>query len=1270
VAEQEPEAGLTTVAQLPPHQMQTALGGVDGSVNRTVGDERTGVQQSPPTMMRPVGAPQTLHGQPTVAAPGQYTKDKVEKIAAAHPGETPKVEGGEEPKGDNPGDQVKTPGFLDVAGAIWNMITGSISGKVTSALNSLPNRDPALNTTVGTPGKVPLKDDTDPALADKQVKNLDNKKTELHSAGRDDAAKQMGEHQIFPDVPHQVLRARVEGGAAPGGAVAGRRPVAAGGPGGAGGPGTVPPTALSAVAQQERGPQIQAGFAQGQGQMGTERKTKETASDQAQQQHDQDVADAVAENTDAQAGERTQALNDVTVARVRWRDEQDAQVADLDDKKGVHYRTARTEITKQQTDTDKQVATETTNHNTQIDTERTKAETDATNKREDSKKDSGNWFSRALTWIKDKFIELKNAIVKVFDEARKAVTRIIKTFKDLAFKLIDTARKAIIAAINIAADALILLGDVALAAFPGLRDKWRNFINDKRDKAINKVNEYADKLKKKVGDFLDKLGNALIAALNLLEKGLLAAVKLVESVVVGALKFVEALVNLVGEFAALIADIAPNPIGWLKSLGSAAKEGVQKFLWGALKSAVKKWFNEKVESVLGLGKMLWNVLIKGCLSIGQIGKMAWQAVIAALPMMIVMLVIEKLVSLIVPAAGAIMTIIQGLMAAWGTISKIIAAFKAFFAFLKAVKAGGVTAACLFAVAVAAGAVALLDFIANFLLMRLGKALKGVSGRLKGLAQKVMKGLKRGAKGAKKAAGRAVNAARNGLKRGADAVRRGVQRGANAVRRGVGRARGRLRGAAASARNALRRTGQAVKSGLRRVGQGLRRVGSRLARTKVGRALANGARRAKDFFRRQRDRFRDWRQRHKDRKRENDKKKHPESKDARLARIIARIKPRIQGLAHRGARRRILGAVLWGMRAWYRLKELEVVGSPARNIRAGLSPGENFLPLDEVELNLLLQILREEVERETRTPGHQEISRLVTSERMSPHEVDLEGYRLRKNVEPKIPKIVSRITVPNRVSPLALATGFNRLISERRVARARMVFLGNERNIAFVSMRVTSGDAAGRWRPMVQDRRTGLWRPDESVPLDYPGFADAAAENPHELMRGLRLARSADYDALSRLPDGGRLAAQTSMVPLAAEAMRGPYAAVTSPASMELAEGSLRRHPAGVPLPEVYRTMPYSQPGSVGSSRVMEWRERRAAGEQVRPREPWFRQRPGGESPNGLRNRVVDTLRAFLVVEGIVTEEGLRNMTQEKFRDLVRRTLRNPEMRRRLFGIML
>jgi hypothetical protein len=99
--------------------------------------------------------------------------------------------------------------------------------------------------------------------------------------------------------------------------------------------------------------------------------------------------------------------------------------------------------------------------------------------------------------------------------------------------------------------------------------------------------------------------------------------------------------------------------------------------------------------------------------------------------------------MVVPGAGAVMAIIEGLQAAWGTVSKILAAIDKFISFLKAVKGGG--AGPQFAAAVAAGAVAVIDFVANWLLQRLMKPAKKVSGKLAAMAKKIMAKRKKGLK---------------------------------------------------------------------------------------------------------------------------------------------------------------------------------------------------------------------------------------------------------------------------------------------------------------------------------------------------------------------------------------------------------------------------------------------------------------------------------------------------------------------------------------------
>ncbi|HEU5161289.1 MAG TPA: hypothetical protein VFU43_30130 [Streptosporangiaceae bacterium] len=946
VSSQEPQAALVTVGRLPPARMPQALGGVDQSVNRTVGAEQRDLQQSPPETARPSGAPQTQAGPPQSAPPVESKLVQLTEVTPQTLAERREAEPPPAPGGPNPADQVQAP---NVAGNTEGQATDVEVQNMQNAVDGVPTSDPRLHQTVGPAPTVKLEGETDPALGDEQRRQLDDQSGRLVGEGRQDAARPLGEDRIFPDVPPETLRAQVPGsaGAAAGAPAAGQAPGAAG----------LDADSLSAVTTQERGPQIQAGVAQGGRQMATGKQDKDQNSGQARADTQAQITQEIQANTDQQTAQRAAAKEQAQGRRAEWRTEQDNLLDENRKKADEEHTGKRTGILRKKTDTDGDVQQRKDADNQRITTERRRAESDARKKRQEKKEESRSWFSKAVSAVKSAFNALLNAIKTVFDAAVNAINKIKDEFKKAINGLIDLATKAIVGLIKALATALIAISGVLLAAFPGLRDKFRKFIEDLRDAAIAKVQQFADNLKKAVNKLIDALAGALVGLLRLYEKALLAAVAFVRDAVVKALQFVENAIKLMGEFAALVKDIAPDPIGWIKKLGTAAKDGIRSYLWGAVKTAVRQWFNDKVESVLGLGKLIWNVLIKGCLSVAQIGKMAWQAIVKALPMMIITLVIEKVVSLIIPAAGAILTIVQGLIAAYGTVSRIIAAFAKFFTFLKSVKSGGAAAACNFAQAVAAGVVALLEFITNFLLARIGRALKGVGGRLKGIAQKIMKGLKRGAKGARKAAGRAVNAGRQALRTGAQAVRRGATRAAQAVRRGVTTgaravrtgarrvgtvARQGLRRAGARAGRALTSARNALRRGLHGVRRATRALGRRLARTKVGRALANGARRARDAYRRMRDRLRAWRQRLADRRRQRqeDKKKKPqESKEARLQRILVRIRPRLDRLLRRGVRQMILVGVLGAMRLWYRLTSLQARSSGAtQDIWAQLNPG--------------------------------------------------------------------------------------------------------------------------------------------------------------------------------------------------------------------------------------------------------------------------------------------------------------------------------------------
>ena len=559
---------------------------------------------------------------------------------------------------------------------------GETSGKANArdvqnmqgAVNEVPSTDPALNVTVGPAPQVDLTGDADPQQMDDQSDKLHDRSTEILKVGQDDAAKPMGEDRIYPDVPKETLRATVPGGAPASG---GAQPKIAG----ADQPG------VAEVAQQERGAQVHAAVGQGQGQMTTAQTKQKQGEAEARKKNQADIDKSTADNARRQTGERGSAGEAVRRERVQWRSEQDKKISDADSDAGKQHTDKGRQVLAKRDDTTKQVKSRQDKDNKSIQDNRKQAEDKARKEKARKKEESSGWWG----WVKSKaqqaFNALISAVTAIFDFFRKAINGIIGAFKKFADWAIDQARKLAVGLIKALADALIGICDVLLAAFPGLRDKFRKAIEKWRDKAIAKVNQLADELKAAVNKFLDLLADGLNALLNLYEKALKAAVKYVHDKVEAAIEFAQKAIALYGQFKALIGDIAEDPGGWLKKLGNQAMDGIQHHLWGAIKSAVKEWFDQKVESVVGLTSTLVNILVKGCISLKQIGRMAWQAVVAALPMMIIQIVIEKVVSMIVPAAGAILTVIQGLMAAWGTISKIITAFGKFFAFLKAVKSG-------------------------------------------------------------------------------------------------------------------------------------------------------------------------------------------------------------------------------------------------------------------------------------------------------------------------------------------------------------------------------------------------------------------------------------------------------------------------------------------------------------------------------------------------------------------------------------------------------
>src|SRR5712691_10633220 len=213
-----------------------------------------------------------------------------------------------------------------------------------------------------------------------------------------------------------------------------------------------------------------------------------------------------------------------------------------------------------------------------------------------------------------------------------------------------------------------------------------------------------------------------------------AAIDGVRAVVHGALDFARGALSAFGTFAVLVKDIAANPGQWVGNLAAAARDGIRNHLWPDLKGAVQGWFNEKVDSLLGLGSAVWKLLKRGGITAAQVATVAWEGIKSMIPQTVIWVLIEKLVALIVPAAAAVMLIIQALQAALGSLSRILQAVDAFVGFLKGVRWGN--AGPLFGSAIAAGAVAVIEFISQFLLQRLMGAVGAVAGKLRSLAKRI------------------------------------------------------------------------------------------------------------------------------------------------------------------------------------------------------------------------------------------------------------------------------------------------------------------------------------------------------------------------------------------------------------------------------------------------------------------------------------------------------------------------------------------------------
>jgi 5-methylcytosine-specific restriction endonuclease McrA len=306
---------------------------------------------------------------------------------------------------------------------------------------------------------------------------------------------------------------------------------------------------------------------------------------------------------------------------------------------------------------------------------------------------------------------------------------------------INEARTFIVDTIKKLIEDLIALAKALVQAIVDLANRIRKLITDLIRAAIDFVNRLAAQLKHIIKTLLDALAKLLGDLLRILLKALMDFIRATIEAIKQVMALASQLLGMLGTFLFIAIDFLDDPGGWLSGAKNSAVDGAKNHLFREVKNAVKAWFQQKIEEIIGVGKAVIDVLIKGGFTLEKIVKETWDAIVPMLPFIIGEIVITKVVAKLIPGAGWVMAVIDAIKVAIGALGAILRAIGAVLAWLISVRKGG--AGLLFAKAVAAGIVALLELAYQYLLDGIGKYVSKVGKRLKGVAARILKGKKRG-----------------------------------------------------------------------------------------------------------------------------------------------------------------------------------------------------------------------------------------------------------------------------------------------------------------------------------------------------------------------------------------------------------------------------------------------------------------------------------------------------------------------------------------------
>ena len=565
-----------------------------------------------------------------------------------------------------------------------------------------------------------LAGETDPANVAAQEAAGKAAAAAASNAAKAGLATPRGEERLHPKVKPQTVKPPVQVG---GGGVE----VASEGVGQA---------EASIVAFQEKPGELHSAVAKGSGQLS--KAAAEATKKEAKEKKESDREIKKAEADHAKELKEEQAKGRKEVAKERKKaDSQHAKLVSSHSKEATAKKAeaitkVKTEKAKGDTDAKREVR----EANTKIASEKRKGEEKARKaEEEEKKKDSGGgvWgaIKRGASAVAS---AVRSAVKAVVDAVKSAVKSIVTAVVSAVGSVLKGVWNAIKSVVKAALDVIKKLAAAFLDALKALIDAALALIDSLIKAALAALQALAELLPGVLGKLLGALVSALKAVYDALKAAYKAAIEAVKSAVKAVVSWAKSAIAALGMLAALVKDIASAPGRWFSNLLASAKDGIMNHLWGALKGAVKAWWDGKVKNLIGAPQEVLALLVKGGITFAMVLTMAWEAIKAALPELIIQQLIEKVVSALNVGAGTALLLLRALQAAWASIGAIVGAIQKFFGFLRAVKGGG--AGPQFAAAVAAGAVAVIEFVSNFLMARLGSKLKPFKDKLSGLAKKI------------------------------------------------------------------------------------------------------------------------------------------------------------------------------------------------------------------------------------------------------------------------------------------------------------------------------------------------------------------------------------------------------------------------------------------------------------------------------------------------------------------------------------------------------